>query len=439
MTYEEAMAYIEYTDTLGSVPGLSGITELLSRLGSPQEDIQVIHIAGTNGKGSICAFLDEILEDAGYVVGRYVSPTIFTYLERFQINKQYMTEEAFAHILDVVRDVCDAMVSDGYARPTSFETETAVAFCYFKEMKVDFLLLETGMGGLYDATNVCSHPVCTIIASISMDHTNFLGDTLEDIFAHKLGIMREGVPCVSYPLDSDLIPLWTETCRKMGTLDTSVMIDMDDIDIEETTTSGSVYRYRDMRLELSVPGIYQIYNSAVALRTAQLIAKMGYHVSCDNIHSGLINTIWKGRFQKVNQEPPIYVDGAHNPGGWLSLRKNIDTYFKGRKLIYVCGVFRDKDYNRMLRIMMPGADCFIAVQPDNPRALDRNILAELAENYIESVFSCEDIDEAISIAVDIAAEMTSDGKPPVIIIFGSLSFIGPIIDKAEHGGYEIKL
>ena len=190
MTYDEAMAYIEYTNTLGSVLGLTNIKELLKRLGNPQNDVRVIHIAGTNGKGSICAFLDEILECAGFSVGRYISPTVFTYLERFQINRRYMQEDDFAIYLDKVKQAADGMVKDGFDRPTSFETETAVAFCYFKDMAVDFLLLETGMGGLLDATNVCDRPVCTIIASISMDHMAFLGDSLEKIYEQKLGIMK---------------------------------------------------------------------------------------------------------------------------------------------------------------------------------------------------------------------------------------------------------
>ena len=262
MTYDEAMAYIEYTNTLGSVLGLTNIKELLKRLGNPQNDVRVIHIAGTNGKGSICAFLDEILECAGFSVGRYISPTVFTYLERFQINRRYMQEDDFAIYLDKVKQAADGMVKDGFDRPTSFETETAVAFCYFKDMAVDFLLLETGMGGLLDATNVCDRPVCTIIASISMDHMAFLGDSLEKIYEQKLGIMKKGVPCVSYPVPEELLSMWQEKKRENGTEDTSVMVSMDDITIMRTGLDGSRYEYGGRSYSVSVPGIYQVYNSA---------------------------------------------------------------------------------------------------------------------------------------------------------------------------------
>ncbi|MDD6404583.1 MAG: HD domain-containing protein [Clostridiales bacterium] len=433
MTYDEARRYIEYTDGLGSVLGLENIQELLRRLGSPQEDIKVVHIAGTNGKGSICAFLDDILEDAGYTVGRYISPTIFTYLERFQINKEYMAESDFAGYLELVKAVADDMVRDGFHRPTSFETETALAFCYFRDKKVDFLLLETGMGGLEDATNVCTQPVCTIIASISMDHMRFLGDNLKDIYMQKLGILKDGVPCVSYPVQEELMSLWVQKYDEKRCSEASTMINSSDIDIQYCGLDGSVFTYKGEKFELAVPGIYQIYNSVTAIETAYTLQKLGFALNKVNVFSGVKKTYWKGRFQRIMEEPMVYVDGAHNPGGWKALRKNIDEYFAGRRLIYVCGVFKDKDYRQMLEIMMPDASDFIAVQPDNPRALDKKELAELAKTYIDSVFVADDVDGAVEQAIDIAGT----GENTVIIIFGSLSFIGPIIDKAEKGGYTL--
>lgn len=436
MTYEDAREYIKFTDTLGSVLGLENIKELLKRLGNPQDKVRVVHIAGTNGKGSICAFLDGILEDAGYVVGRYISPTIFTYLERFQINGTYMSEDIFAVYLEQVKKAADAMVAEGLSRPTSFETETAIAFCYFCDMDVDVLLLETGMGGLLDATNVCTKPVCTIIASISMDHTRFLGDTIEEIYDQKLGILKTDVPCVSYPLDSKLLPQWIEKCEENHITKSSILVDAADVDIRYSGLEGSEFSYKGREYRLSVPGIYQIYNSIVAVEAASVLKDSGYELKKVNVERGLVATKWKGRFQRLMDSPVVYVDGAHNPGGWAALRKNIDTYFAGKKLIYICGVFKDKDYMKMLEIMMPGAAAFIAVEPDNPRALSNTELARQACRYIDSrykdsVYIQDDVDDAVEQAVNMARH-TEDS---VVVIFGSLSFIGPIIEKAERNAY----
>lgn len=437
MNYDEAMAYIDYTNTLGSVPGLTSIKELLRRLGNPQDKRKVIHIAGTNGKGSICAFLEDILLVSGYKVGRYISPTIFTYLERFQINKEYMDEEAFAKVLTAVKSAADAMVADGFDRPTSFETETAVAMCYFLQEKVDFVLLEAGMGGLLDATNVCKKPLCTIIASISLDHVDFLGNTLEEIYSHKLGIMREGVPCVSYPVDKELMPMWKECIRRLKVEDSSLMLDAGDVNIIRCDEDGSEYTYMGNRYRLSVPGEYQIYNSLVAVCAAKVLQKQGFDITQMDIENGIMQTVWKGRFQKINESPLIYVDGAHNPGGWSALKRNIELYFKRKRLIYVCGVFKDKDYEQMLRVLMPGAWACVTVASDNPRALDRDILADLVKGYIDKVYSCGDLTAAVKKAALLAkAAEKSEGEAAVIIIFGSLSFMGPIINKAELGDFE---
>lgn len=208
MTYEEAYLYMKEAGKRGSVYGTETVKELLLRLGNPQDRVPVVHIAGTNGKGSIFAFVGHILEDAGYVVGRYISPTIFTYLERFQINGYYMKESEFARIMETVIPVCEDMEEAGLPIPTAFELETAVAFLYFVQKKVDIVLLETGMGGKNDATNVVKQPLCTVLASISRDHMQFLGDTLQEILEQKMGILREQVPCVAYPMQDEMRQIW---------------------------------------------------------------------------------------------------------------------------------------------------------------------------------------------------------------------------------------
>jgi len=422
MTKEEAWNYIEEINKAGSVLGLESITELLERLGNPQNRLKVVHIAGTNGKGSVGAFLEQILIDAGYHVGRYVSPTIFSYLERFQINKEYMSDEDFVNILNDVKAVSDKMVSEGYHRPTAFETETAVAFLYFLKKNVDIVLLETGMGGISDATNVCRKPLCTILTSISMDHMQFLGNSIYDILDAKLGIVKEGVPCISDFMENGMRKVWLDKCEKKNCL--HIMTDIEQLIVTENTLNGIKFVYKDKEYMISMLGKHQVNNSVLAIETAFVLNKYGFDLDYVDIYKGLQNTKWQGRFQKIYDTPPVYVDGAHNEGGWLALKNNIEDYFYGKQMIYVCGVLKDKEYEKMIKLLSPYSDWFIAVTPDSPRALSGKLLAEYAEKYVKNSMSC-DLDTAMDKAFEIAKGLCA----PVILVFGSLSFIGPVIER----------
>ncbi len=424
MTKEEAYNYIEEINKAGSVLGLDSMYELLLRLDNPQEKLHIVHVAGTNGKGSVCAFLEEILLDAGYRVGRYVSPTIFSYFERFQINKSYISDEDFAKMLDIVKRASDGMVADGYARPTAFETETAVSFLYFLDKNVDIVLLETGMGGLEDATNVCKKPLCTILTSISMDHMQFLGDSIYDILNAKLGILKQNVPCVSDIMEERLKKIWLDKCEEMKC--PHIMTDIEQIIVMENDEYGIQYTYKGKTYLISMLGKHQINNSILAIEAAQILREYGYDLDYVNVKNGLRNTNWKGRFQKLSDRPLLYVDGAHNEGGWNSLKDNIETYLKGKKLISVCGVLKDKEYQKMLHILSPYTDCFIAVTPDSPRALPKEVLLKYAAECIENTYGCE-LDEALDKACEIAETLENSA----VLVYGSLSFIGPVIEKYE--------
>ena len=424
MTYEEAYIYMKEAGKRGSIYGTATVKELLLRLENPQDQVPVVHIAGTNGKGSIFAFVEHILEDAGYAVGRYISPTIFTYLERFQINGHYMEEREFAQIMETVIPVCEEMEADGLPIPTAFEIETAVAFLYFVRKKADIVLLETGMGGENDATNVVKQPRCTVLASISRDHMQFLGDTLQEILEQKMGILREQVPCVAYPMQNEIRLIWLDKCEKM--LIEPIMADTAQLQITAEDLHGSRFCYKGREYGLGIPGIYQIYNSITAIEVCNCIKKQ-YDLNNVNIKNGLKATIWEGRFQKIKDEPLTYIDGAHNEGGWRSLRENIRTYFAGRPLIYVCGVLADKEYDKMVDIMASFASYIITVTPDNPRALDKKILADCYRSYGKPVDTADDVFAAQRQAEALAEEM----KDPVIVVFGSLSFIGSLIPRVS--------
>ncbi len=428
MTYDEAYAYIEKVGKLGSIYGLDNIKELLRRLDNPEDKLKIVHVAGTNGKGSICAFLENILRDAGYTVGRYISPVIFEYRERFQINGAYISEDAFAEIMDEVIKCVRDMERDGFSTPTAFETETAVAFMYFLRMNVDVVLLETGMGGKNDATNVIKNPICTVFSSISMDHMAFLGDTISEIFEEKTGIMKQGCPSVAYMLPDDLRIVWLDKCDKLQCK--FAMADEKELHILEANQGGSRFIYRGGEYKLFISGIYQIYNSITAIEAAKMLNETednGIDLDYVNIYNGLKNTFWEGRFQKIEDFPLMYVDGAHNEGGWQALKQNIEEYFPNNSIIYICGVFADKEYEKMVDIMSPFADYVITVTPDNPRALDKEVLAEEFKRHISHVHTAGDVFAARDMAVGYAKKIHDDGESPVIIAFGSLSFIGALI------------
>lgn len=428
MTYEEALSYIKETDKVGSVFGLDSIRELLNRLGNPQEQLHVVHVAGTNGKGSVCTFLDAILEDAGYTVGRYISPTLVTYLERFQINGNNMQEIEFPELLEQVKLAADDMVTAGKTRPTSFETETAVAFLYFLQKKVDIVLLETGMGGRLDATNVVKQPLCTVLASISMDHMQYLGNDLTSILQEKMGIMRENTPCVAYSMKKELKRIWLNKCENMNCYNKMINIEL--LKVTKKSLSGTYFTYCDKEYELSIAGEYQIFNSLVAIETAEILSKFTYKtfgLKYVNAYNGLKNAKWPGRFQKIEDNPPVYVDGAHNEGGWLSLRDNISAYFKDKQIVYLCGVLADKEYNKMIQILSPYSDDMVVITPENSRGLPKEQLKLVAEGMFKRIILADSVLSGKNLAIEIAKEYSD----PIVLVFGSLSFLGELIEKSR--------
>ncbi len=416
MDFAMAMNYIEEKTKLGTVPGLVNIKELLKELGNPQKDLKCLHIAGTNGKGSIFAFMQEILISNGFVVGRYISPTIFDYLERFQINKEYMDEETFANILTKVSVVVDKMIEAGFSSPTAFEIETAVAFLYFKEQKVDYVLLECGMGGSLDATNVLESPLATVMASISYDHMQFLGDTLSEIAGAKAGIIKENSICVSYPQKPEVSEVLRERCNGMN--GTYVEIEKNHIEIIDENTDKTDFSYKGEEYSIGLIGRHQVYNAAVAIELAKRI----FNFRRDSILEGLRNTKWPGRMTKVYDKPCIFIDGAHNEKAWSMLSNTVNKHFTNKEIIYIIGVLKDKEYDRMVDILKDTMSYAIAITPNSPRGLDKSILADLLLVNGVPADTADTCRDAISKAVAKA------GKDDVIMVCGSLSFLGEYLN-----------
>lgn len=469
MTYKEATEFIEQSNQYGSVLELSTITELLRRLNKPQDRLKIIHIAGTNGKGSTATFLSSILCTAGYKVGRYVSPAVFSYreiiqisechykyssaddisnnypynnhkmnnfsereikgVENFYIQTSNITKKGIQDIISRIKPICEDMVNDGLYHPTSFEIETAMTFLYMMQKQVDILILETGMGGRLDATNVISHPVCSVITSVSFDHMEFLGNTLEQIAMEKAGIMKPNSFVITCNQRPEVLSVFQKKANELNI----PMIVADDAKAYNIRYGKShtefVYPAKNIPVfyKIRMLGKHQVQNAILAIETARRMNEYGYNIKEEAIKKGIWQAKWSGRFEKVSNSPDIFIDGAHNEKAALSLRESIEIYFTNRRLIFMIGVLADKDYQSMLRILAPLADTIITLTPNNPRALPSGRLAKEARAYCNRVFDGVEIQQALELAYKEA------GYDDVILAFGSLSFLGCLADALGTG------
>ena len=360
---------MESTNKYGSVLGLDTIKELLKRLDNPQDSLDVVHFAGTNGKGSTMAYLESILICAGYSVGKYSSPAVFDEREIITVDKTPISEEDVAKYITTIKDICDQMVADGLAHPTRFEIETAMAFCFFKDLDLDICLIECGMGGRDDATNVFEKPLLAVITSISLDHTKELGETVEEIRQNKEGIIKKDCPVVY-----------------AGTLGS-----IDDI------------------------------NRETATRAAGELQNQGFKLK-KYIDEGIEQTFWPGRMETICENPLFIIDGAHNPGAILKLRDYIDLHFTNKRITFIMGVLADKDYSEEASIIGNKATKIYTITPNNNRGLDANRLASVMRENNSNVVASKTIGEAIRQAFTEVKNNESD----MIIAFGSLSILKDI-------------
>ena len=422
MTYKEAILWMEQIQKKGSILGLVPIKTLLEKLGNPQNKLKVVHVAGTNGKGSICTFLEEMYKAEGKHVGRYISPTLCCYLERFQINGSYMTEEEFAKLLSDVVPVIEQLEQNG-VQVTAFEVETAIAFLYFLEENTDIVILETGMGGRQDATNVVAHPVCTVFASIGMDHMQFLGSTIEEIAYEKAGIMRENCPVVSYPNASAVMQvLKQEFCLCNGGKDQKQLfgqVAMSDIAIISEDFLGSTFRYKGELYQIGLAGRYQIYNAATAIAVKEMVDGALPRVDLKSVK-------WPGRFEMISEQPLFFRDGAHNIDGVKALKESIEKHFTNRKIIFIIGVLRDKEYEKMMELLCPMASRIFTITPQCERGLPAEVLRSCIQPYCEQVEACDSLEKALTSAKMCYADYEKENVQSVILAWGSLSYIGQI-------------
>lgn len=428
MNYREAMAYVEELQQYGSVMGLDTMRELCARLGNPQDQLKFVHIAGTNGKGSVLAYVSTVLQTAGYKVGRYLSPTIRDYRERFQINGKMITQVGLCRYLEIVKEAAEAMAAEGLTHPTPFEIETAVAFLFFADKQCDIVVLETGLGGSLDATNIVKNTIVAVFTSISMDHMGILGETPEQIAMAKAGIIKNGCYVISAKQSPEVMKILRQAALlRKAKFFTADVTRAKNIKYGVTKQHFTYDKYKN--LEIKLAGQFQIENAVVALEVLMALSKLGYPIPEDKLRQGMAETKWHGRFEVIGQKPLFIADGAHNEDASVKLAESIRFYFTNKRIIYIMGVLKDKEYDKVIRNTCELAEHIITVTPPiSERALHAYDLAQVIREYHGSVTVADSVQEAVEIAYLLAGL----DKDTVIIAFGSLSYLGELMDVVEH-------
>lgn len=410
MNYSEALEYIHGISWCFCKPGLERIGELCRLLGNPEKGLRFIHVAGTNGKGSFCAMMASVLSHAGYKTGLYTSPYIRFFNERMQINGEPISDAELAEITSYVRPFADSM-SD---RPTEFELITAIAFEYFKRNGCDVIVLEAGMGGRLDSTNIIESPLLSVITGIALDHTAFLGDTVEKIAAEKAGIIKRGRPVLfgGEGAEAEAVISSTAAVRESEFF----KVDRGGLCVKATSLDGTLFDFGDRRdIKLRLLGMYQPRNACTVLCAVDILRKYGFAVDEMAVRSGLEDTLWQGRFEIIRKEPLVIFDGAHNPQGIDAAVESVKQYFGKRKLLVLTGVLKDKDHRYIAsRLAEIAADIFV-ITPDNPRALSADEYADELRQSGASATAYTSLSSAFRAAVSAAEQQ---GTP--LICLGSL-------------------
>ncbi|MDY6316164.1 MAG: folylpolyglutamate synthase/dihydrofolate synthase family protein [Oribacterium sp.] len=463
MTSEEALHLFGQAKTRDRF-SLSDMRKLLELLGNPDQTLRFVHIAGTNGKGSVCAMTASILKAAGFCTGLYISPSIDHFNERIQVNGEEIPDDELRRCAERVKNACKTMK----LYPIDFVLTTAIAFLYFAQKKCDIVVLEVGLGGALDCTNVIDPPVVSAITHIGLEHTEILGKTREEIAMQKAGIIKRGsavVACrqskevllvirqqfklVNNLTEYDLPPLEEASpdvvaARKVNAISEQTFQEIasgseqacpsvpplicttpSKVQARSRSLDGQTFIYPPFSMQmltLSLAGSYQIENALVVLEIIHCLREKGYPITDSDVQTGFLSTVWPGRFEVLKKAPPVILDGAHNPNGALALRTSLEVYFPEQKLILVMGVMADKDYTAMVRIMAPLAACFIAEARPSSRALSAEALtAEIRRDFFGPVYTAPSIHNSIELALSKQAEA---GLP--VIFFGTLHQVAEI-------------
>ncbi|MBQ4141637.1 MAG: bifunctional folylpolyglutamate synthase/dihydrofolate synthase [Clostridia bacterium] len=410
MTYQEALEYIHSICWTFTKPGLERISALCKKLGDPQKELRFIHVAGTNGKGSFCSMLDSVLRHAGYKTGLFTSPYIKVFNERMQFCGENISDEDLAEITEFVKPYADSMED----KPTEFELITAIGFEFFKRKKCDFVILEAGMGGRLDSTNIIDSSLLSVITGISLDHTAFLGDTVEKIAAEKAGIIKKGGSVLFGGNSKSVENVIKIKADEMGA--DYHFADKSSLDILSSDLSGSIFNYREYKeLRLPLLGLYQPQNAANVLCAVEILKGKGLVVPDKAVREGLLAACWPARFEIISRDPLIIFDGAHNPEGIETAVESIKRYFGDQKVAVLTGVMKDKDYNYISRKFAEISDRAFTITPANPRALPADEYAKVLDGVGITATSYD----SVASALDDAKKFAQDSGTPLVCL-GSL-------------------
>lgn len=412
LNYEQAIEKIDSLLIFGAQPGLERITALLDLMDNPQNELKFVHIAGTNGKGSVSNMTASVLKNAGYKTGLFTSPHITGFGERMQIDFERISEQALTLQVEKLFPYVEQLRAEGII-VTEFEFVTAIALNWFKEQKCDVVVLETGLGGRFDSTNVIQTPLCSVITSISLDHTGVLGDTLEQIAVEKCGIIKNGGATVFAFQEDEVNNVVALTAAQRG----NALYTPSDLPVNYSDISGSEVVYGDIKINLSLVGKHQIKNLSLVLCAIDALKKRGINIPNDAVVNGIAEVKMPARFEVLSKKPLFVLDGAHNPGGLKALSEAIDTYLSGKRIICVMGMLKDKDCKHSLSFLSGKIDKLIATTVvDNPRRQTAEELAQTASEFFDNIVTEQNACKAVELAIEIS-EKTENSA---ILVCGSL-------------------
>ena len=415
MTVQEAIDYIENYSWSSTKYGLERTQALLEALGNPQKQLKFVHVTGSNGKGSTCSMLSSILRQAGYRTGLYTSPYIQEFRERIQVDGEYIPGRDLAELTEKIRDLAEAMDD----HPSQFELVTALAMEYFRQAGCDIVVLEVGMGGLLDATNAIDAPEVAVITNVGLEHTDYLGDTLEKIAANKAGIIKPGCSAVCYDGAPEVTAVVKQVCAEKNVPLTC--LDFNNLSMLSQDLGSIRFLYKGEEYAIPLLGRHQMYNTSVVLEIVNALRARGWQITDENVRTGLRMTQWPARFEVLRYEPLCILDGGHNPQCAQALTASLAELLPGRKAVFLMGILADKDYKKVIDEILPYAAEFYTLTPQNPRALSADDLAaELSGHGIKATSCGEDFDAGLD------AAMAAAGPDGLVVIFGSLYLAGTV-------------